>query len=80
VIRSGLHTLPLIYAAGLLAAVLFLWMLNNWRRTRRRRRERRDLFQCRLCAEWIRHEAKVSPLVRCAACGALNEHGRGNDL
>lgn len=79
-IRTGLHSLPLVYAAGLLAAVLFLWVFGNWQRTRRRRRERQDLFQCRLCAEWIRHEPAVSPLVRCAACGALNEHGRGNDL
>jgi len=79
-IRSGLHILPLLYAAGLLAFVLFLWLLNDWRSTRRRRRESRDLFQCRLCAEWIRHEAKASALVRCAACGAVNEHGRGNDL
>jgi hypothetical protein len=72
--------LPLIYAAGLLALVLLLWMVNDWRRARRRRRERRGLFQCRLCAGWIRHGGKVSALVRCAACGALNEHGRGNDL
>jgi hypothetical protein len=79
-IRTGLHVLPLIYAAGLLALVLLLWMVNDWRRARRRRRERRGLFQCRLCAGWIRNGGKVSALVRCAACGALNEHGRGNDL
>ena len=79
-IRTGLHVLPLIYAAGLLALVLLLWMVNDWRRALRRRRERRGLFQCRLCAGWIRHGGKVSALVRCAACGALNEHGRGNDL
>jgi hypothetical protein len=79
-IRTGLHVLPLLYAAGLLAVLLASWLVNDWRRARRRRRERRDLFQCRLCAGWIRHERKVSALVRCAACGALNEHGRGNDL
>jgi hypothetical protein len=80
VIRTGLHVLPLVYTAALLAAVLLLWLVNDWNRSRRRRRERRDLFQCRLCAGWIRHEGKPSTLVRCASCGALNEHGRGNDL
>jgi len=80
VIRTGLHDLPLLYAAGLLVVVLVLWIVNDWRRARRRRRERRDLFQCRLCSGWIRHEGMASSLVRCAACGALNEHGRGNDL
>jgi hypothetical protein len=79
-IRTGLYNLPLLYAAGLLAVVLLLWLLNDWRRFRARRREIRHLFQCRLCAGWIRHQAKTSALVRCAACGALNEHGRGNDL
>ncbi len=79
-IRTALHVLPLVYAAGLLAVVVLLWLVNDWRRTRRRRRERRDLFQCRLCAGWIRHDAGDSVLVRCASCGALNEHERGNDL
>ena len=79
-IRTGFHVLPLLYAAGLLATVLALWVLNDWRVARRRRRERRDLFQCRLCAGWIRHGGKGSALVRCACCGALNEHRRGNDL
>lgn len=79
-IRTGLHILPLIYAAGLLAVLLVLWLVKDWRRARRGKRERRHLFQCRLCAEWIRHKGKAPSLVRCAACGALNEHGRASDL
>jgi Flp pilus assembly protein TadB len=80
VIRMGLHSLPLLYAAGLLSVVLLVWLVTDWRRSRRRRRERRDLFQCRLCAGWIRHGGQPSTLVRCASCGALNERGRGSDL
>ena len=78
-IRTGLHMLPLLYAALALGAVLALWLAGAWRRRRQRRRERRGLFHCRLCAEWIRHEGRES-LVRCAACGALNEPSRTLDL
>jgi len=78
-IRTGLHLLPLLYAGLALGAVLALWLAGEWTRRRRRRRERRGLYHCRLCAEWIRHESKAS-LVRCAACGALNERARSLDL
>ena len=78
-IRTGLHVLPLLYAALALGAVLLLWLAGEWRRGRLRRRERRGLFHCRLCAEWIRHEDKAA-LVRCPACGALNEPARALDL
>lgn len=78
-IRAALPLLPLLYAALALGAVLLLWLAGEWRRGLRRRRERRGLFHCRLCAEWIRHEGK-STLLRCPACGALNEPARALDL
>ena len=78
-IRLPPELLPLLHAVTLLAAVLVLWLAGEWRRARRRKRERRGLFPCRLCAEWIRHGGKAE-LVRCTACGALNEPGRVVDL
>jgi len=71
-IRVSLPDLPLLYAAVLLAALLLLWLVSGWRRGRQRQRELRGLFQCRLCAEWIRRPGQT-PLVRCPTCGALNE-------
>ena len=78
-IRIGLPVLPLVYAGVFLAAVLALWLFYAWRRARRRCRDRAGLFQCRLCAEWIRHGG-ARGLVRCPSCGALNEHSTGNDI
>lgn len=78
-IRVELSQLPLIYAGVLLAAILAVWLLSEWRRGRRRRRERRGLFQCRLCAEWVRRVG-AAPLVRCPVCGALNEPRGHNDI
>jgi len=78
-IRAELWDLPLLYAGVALAIILFVWVASGLRRSRRRRRERRALFQCRLCAEWIRHVGRET-LVRCPACGALNEPQRTNDI
>jgi hypothetical protein len=70
--RLSLSTLPLLYAGVFLAAVLGLWLLCAWSQAGQRRRDRRDLAQCRLCAEWIRHDRSTA-LVRCPGCGAVNE-------
>ncbi len=78
-IRVSLPMLPLAYAGVFLAAVLVLWLFYGWRRARRRRRDRAGLFQCRLCAEWIRHGGG-RVLVRCPSCGATNEQTTGNDI
>jgi hypothetical protein len=71
-IRMSLSVLPLLYAGVFLAAVLGLWLFYAWSQAGQRRRDRRDLAQCRLCAEWIRHNRSTG-LVRCPACGAVNE-------
>jgi hypothetical protein len=71
-ITLPLYVLPLVYASVLLAAVLALWLGYTWRCRRRRRKMRRGLSQCRLCAEWLRHGTGVK-LFRCPSCGALNE-------
>lgn len=78
-IRAELSFLPLLYAGVFLAAVLMLWLLYEWRCARRRRRQLRDLCQCRLCAEWIRHSGSEM-LLRCPSCGALNEPNLINDI
>ena len=78
-IRADLWDLPLLYAGVALAVILAVWVASGWRRSRSRRRERRGLFQCRLCAEWIRHDGPET-LVLCPACGALNEPQRTNDI
>ena len=71
-IRMEISFLPLLYATALLAAVLVLWMVGVWRESRRRRREWRELSQCRLCAAWVRPGAGAD-LWRCPDCRALNE-------
>jgi len=71
-IHVSLPQWPLLYAGVLLGALLALWIVSAWRRARRERRELRGLFQCRLCAEWIRRPGRAD-LLRCRACGALNE-------
>lgn len=78
-IRTGLSFLPLLYAGGLLAVVLVLWLVGAWRRARRRRREWRAMGQCRLCAAWVRPVAGAD-LWRCPACRALNERVVPADL
>jgi hypothetical protein len=70
--------LPLLYAAVLLAAVLVVWLGGAWREWRRRRREWRELGQCRLCATWVRPAA--TELWRCPSCRALNERTVPADL
>lgn len=74
-----LPQLPLIYAGVLLAAVLLVWVWSAWRQARCRRKEIRDLCQCRLCAAWLRHDG-TSVLLRCPQCGALNEPKLSNDI
>mgnify|MGYP001178223153 CR=1 FL=1 len=79
-IRMALPDLLLLYTGVLLGVLLVLWVVFGLRRTRRRNRELRGLFQCRLCAEWIRRPGS-GDLVRCRTCGALNEaRTRGNSL
>jgi len=78
-ITMPLYVMPLAYAAVFLAAVLVLWLAYAWRRERRRRKMWLGLCQCRLCAEWLRHERSAA-LFRCPACGALNEHNIINDI
>jgi hypothetical protein len=77
-IRTEISFLPLLYAAVLLAAVLVLWLGGAWREWRRRRREWRELGQCRLCATWVRPAA--TELWRCPSCRALNERTVPADL
>jgi len=69
-IRVEMSFLPLLYATVLLAAVVAVWLAGIWRESRRRRREWRELSQCRLCATWVRPGAD---LWRCPDCRALNE-------
>jgi hypothetical protein len=78
-IRAELSFLPLLYTSVLLAAVLVLWLVGAWRRSRRRRREWRSMGQCRLCAAWVR-PAEGTDLWRCPACRALNERTVPADL
>lgn len=79
-IRAGLTSLLFAYAGVFLAAVLVLWLIYGQGRARRRHRDRAGLFQCRLCAEWIRHR-EPQGLVRCSSCGAINEQPMtGNDI
>ncbi len=52
-ITLPLYTMPLVYAALFLAAVVVLWLLYDRRRERRRREMWQGLSQCRLCAEWL---------------------------
>lgn len=77
-IRMEISFLPLLYAAVLLAAVLVVWLAGAWRERRRRRREWRELGQCRLCATWVRPAA--TELWRCPSCRALNERTVPADL
>jgi hypothetical protein len=77
-IRTEISFLPLLYAAVLLAAVLVVWLGGAWREWRRRRREWRELGQCRLCATWVRPAA--TELWRCPSCRALNERTLPADL
>jgi len=77
-IRMDFSFLPLLYAAVLLAAVLVVWLAGAWREWRRRRREWRELGQCRLCATWVRPAA--TELWRCPSCHALNERTVPADL
>jgi hypothetical protein len=78
-INLPLDILPLLYAGVFLAVVLVLWLIYGWRREWRRRRARRQLCQCRLCAEWLRHVSGAT-LFRCPACGAINEKNFINDI
>lgn len=78
-ITMALYEMPLAYAGVFLATVAVLWLSYGWRRERRRRKAYRELCQCRLCAEWLRHPGKAV-LFRCPACGALNEHNFVNDI
>ena len=78
-IHADPFTLPLLYAGVLLAAIVSLWLFYEWRRAARRRRDRVGYSQCRLCAGWIRHDG-ATDLVRCSACGALNEPQQGNNI
>jgi hypothetical protein len=77
-IRTEISFLPLLYAAVLLAAVLVVWLAGAWREWRQRRREWRELGQCRLCATWVRPAA--TELWRCPSCRALNERTVPADL
>jgi hypothetical protein len=77
-IRTEISFLPLLYAAVLLAAVLVVWLAGAWREWRHRRREWRELGQCRLCATWVRPAA--TELWRCPSCRALNERTVPADL
>ena len=78
-ITLPLHFMPLAYAGVFLAAVIALWLLYDRRREQCRREIRRELSQCRLCAEWLRHGAEAK-LFRCPSCGALNEKNHLNDI
>ncbi len=78
-INLPLNSLPLLYTGVFLAAVLVLWLFYDWRRERLRRSARRQLCQCRLCAEWLRHVSQAT-LFRCPACGAINEKNFINDI
>ena len=77
-IRTEISFVPLLYASVLLAAVLVVWLGGAWREWRRRRREWRELGQCRLCATWVRPAA--TELWRCPSCRALNERTVPADL
>jgi len=79
VIQIDLALLPLLYTTAALAVILVIWLSAAWQRAWRRRQERRALGQCRLCAAWLRYEGPAS-LLRCPACGALNERNFINDI
>ena len=78
-IRANLPFLPLLYAVILTAAVLLLWLVGEWRRGRRRKREWQAIGQCRLCASWVRPPTS-GDLWRCPSCRALNERSVPVDL
>lgn len=78
-IRAHLPLLPLLYAGLLTGVLLLLWLAGEWHRSRRRRRERRSLDQCRLCAAWVR-PAAGRDLWKCPVCRALNERSVPADL
>jgi hypothetical protein len=71
-IRTEISFLPLLYAAVLLTAILVVWLAGS------RRREWRELGQCRICATWVRPAA--TDLWRCPSCRALNERTVPADL
>lgn len=81
-IRLGLYILPLLYAVSGLVLVILLWLYSARRRRTLARADSQDLFQCRLCASWLRKPATAAgKLLRCPCCGALNEPSvRGNHL
>ena len=78
-IRAHLPFLPLLYAVVLTGAVLLVWLAGEWRRDRRRKREWREIDQCRLCAAWVRPPS-TGGLWRCPCCRALNERSVPADL
>lgn len=78
-IRAHLPFLPLLYAVAVTGAVLLVWLVGEWRRSRRRKREWREIGRCRLCAAWVRPPS-TSGLWRCPSCRALNERSVPADL
>lgn len=60
------------YVWVLLAVVGLIWVVGEWRRLRRWRRERRGEVACRLCGR-VFHDPTPEALVPCPSCQALNE-------
>lgn len=78
-IRANLPFLPLLYAVVLMGGILLLWLAGEWTRGRRRKREWKEIDQCRLCAAWVRPPS-TNDLWRCPSCRALNERSVPADL
>ena len=74
-IRVELPVLVFIYLFVFLAAIFSIWIVYEWLRQRREKRNLRYRVQCTICAS-IFEDRTSSLLARCPRCGSLNERFR----
>jgi rubrerythrin len=78
-IRVDLAWLVLIYLGLMIGPVLFLWLLNEFRRQRRERAAFRYVLRCGMCG--FEFEDRTDTLLpRCPRCASLTERYKISSL
>jgi rRNA maturation endonuclease Nob1 len=78
-IPLSLGHVVLVYAAGLVAALLLLWLCGGFARALGERRRRRHFIQCMHCGSLYENPTD-EPQPACPQCAQANERRRTSSL
>ena len=77
--QISLTKILVAYLVIILVMLFGVWIIREWARKRREKKERRHRFVCNICGGTYENKTR-NDITECPDCGALNERALLSDL